>query len=255
MASVADMIRHGGRIEAWHLAHAAHHVHQQRCASHADGAAHQRQESALQEKLQQDAAVGGAQRLAQADLACALAHRHQHDVDDADRAQRQRDQANSAEEDVHHVEDLAHGLGVLDRVPVLEGVLIVPVEAVIAGDDLAHFLAREVVLLAHPRAVVEERDRILLLGARQRKELVHDGVGQENAIIGGVVVAVTHALHHSNDVENEFRSAGWCCRPQCVRRETGSSPSRRRSRTQSASGCRRRHSASGQPKGADNGWC
>ena len=170
--------------------------------AHADGAAQQRQEGALQEELQQDAAIGGAQRLAQADLASALADRDQHDVDDADGAQSQRDQANAAEEDVHDVENLADRLGVLDRVPVFEGVFVAPIEAMIAGDDLAHFLARQSVFVAHARPVVQERDRILLLFAGQGKELVHHGVGQEDAIVGRIVVAVPDALHHSDDFES-----------------------------------------------------
>ncbi len=53
-------------------------------------------------------AVGGAQGFAQTDLARALGDGDQHDVDDADRAQRQRDQANAAQKPIHGSEDLAH---------------------------------------------------------------------------------------------------------------------------------------------------
>ncbi len=123
-----------------------------------------------------------------------------------------RHQSDAAEEDVHHVEDLAHGLGILDRVPIFEGVFVVRIEAVIAGDDLAHFLAGQLMLVAHPWPVVDERNRFLLLLAFQREELVHHGVGQEDAIVGGVVVAVSDALDDSHHLESEFRSAESCCR-------------------------------------------
>ena len=79
--------RHGRRIETRHRADSAHGGHEQRSAAHADAAAHQGEKRAFQKKLHQDAAIGRAQRFAQADLAGALADRDQHDVDDADRAQ------------------------------------------------------------------------------------------------------------------------------------------------------------------------
>ena len=74
-----------------------------------------------------------------------------------------RHQPDAAEKDVHRVEDLAHGLRALDRVPILEGVFVVPVEAVVAGDDPAHFVARQRVLVAHPRLIVDERNRLVLI--------------------------------------------------------------------------------------------
>src|SRR5271165_6737205 len=50
-------------------------------------AAEQGQECALEEELEEDRAVGCAEGFAQSDFAGALGHGHQHDVNDADRAQ------------------------------------------------------------------------------------------------------------------------------------------------------------------------
>src|SRR5208283_5305514 len=82
-----------------------------------------------------------------------------------------------------------------------EGIVVAPIESVIAGNDLSHFLAGDIVLVAHARTVVEERNRILLLVPPQRKELVHHGVGKEDAVVGGVVIAMAHPLYHSHNFE------------------------------------------------------
>src|SRR5208283_5482957 len=89
----------------------------------------------------------------------------------------------------------------LDRVPVLEGVFIAPIEAMVAGNDLTNFLPGEIVFVAHARPIVQERNRILLPVPGQRKELVHHGVGEEDAIVGRVVIAMTYALYHSHNFE------------------------------------------------------
>ena len=69
-----------------------------RRATHADTSTHQSQKCAFHKELEHDAAVGRAQRLAQADFARAIGDRHQHDVDDPNRAQGQRHQADAAQE-------------------------------------------------------------------------------------------------------------------------------------------------------------
>ena len=63
-----------------------------------DRAAEHRQEEALEEELPLHLAGGGAERLAHADLARPLAHGHQHDVHHAEPAERQRHDADDAEE-------------------------------------------------------------------------------------------------------------------------------------------------------------
>ena len=82
-----------------------------------------------------------AQRLAQSDFARALGHRDQHDVDDANRAQAQRDDSDDAQEPVHGAEDLADFLVVLDRVPVFERVFQFGIESVAARDDFVQLAA------------------------------------------------------------------------------------------------------------------
>ena len=79
--------------------------------------------------------LGRANRLAQPDLAGALGHRNQHDVDDTHRAQRQRHNAHAAQEDIHRREYLAHQLVALDGVPLFEGIGVIGAESVPAGDN------------------------------------------------------------------------------------------------------------------------
>ena len=69
----------------------------------ADQAAERRQRHRLDQELDQDVLAPRADRLAQADLARALGHRHQHDVHDADAADQQRD----ADDRAHHRGDAA----------------------------------------------------------------------------------------------------------------------------------------------------
>ena len=56
---------------------------------------------------------------------------------------------------------------------------------------------------------------LLLPVLDQGKVLPHGGEGQENAIVGGVVVAVTDALHHADHLEaNAVQQDGVAdCRP------------------------------------------
>ena len=204
-------VRHGGRIEARYFTNSAHHEHEQARARHPDAAAHQRKKGAFQEKLQQNAAIGGAQGLAQTDLARALADRNQHDVDDADGAEGQRNQPDAAEEHVHGIENFAHGFGVLDGVPILEGVFVVPVETMVAADDLAYFFACQRMLLANPRPIINEGDRVFLTILGQGKVFPHGTEGHEDAVVGGVVVAVADSLDHAdhfkaNSVEQDGRA-------------------------------------------------
>ena len=101
-------------------------------------------------------AISCAQGLAQANFFGALGHRNQHDVDDANRPQRQGHNAHSAEEEVHHVENLSYQLLVFNGVPLLEGVFVMPVKAVPLGDDLVHLLLGNIVQLGRDRLIVEE---------------------------------------------------------------------------------------------------
>ena len=92
----------------------------------ADEAADDAQQHGLDEELQQDVALPGAERLAQADLAGPLAHADQHDVGDADPADQQRDGGDRGEHQGEQAEDPADGaedLGLGDRGELLAGVL------------------------------------------------------------------------------------------------------------------------------------
>ncbi len=91
------------------------------------------QQQALKEELHQNAAVGCAQRFAQADLARALGDRDEHDVDDADCAEGKRDDSDAAEEDVHRGEDHADGALRFDGVPLFECVVRLGSKSVAVG--------------------------------------------------------------------------------------------------------------------------
>jgi hypothetical protein len=114
----------------------SHQSHQPACENHADGSAAQGEKQSFEKKVEEDIAVGRAQSFAQADLMRALADRDQHDVDDADGTQRERDHPDRAQEHVHDIEDGADHLRFLNRIPLIEGVLIGGVESVIAADNL-----------------------------------------------------------------------------------------------------------------------
>ena len=114
------------------------------------------EESALDEELRQDIAVSRTQSFAQSNFPRPLGHRHQHDVDDADRAQRQGHESDDPEEIIHGVEDLAHALRVFNGVPVFEGIFQLGIEAMAARDDLVNLLFRPQVLGFVQRPVVDE---------------------------------------------------------------------------------------------------
>src|ERR1700739_2506868 len=104
-----------------------------------DRAAQQSKESAFEKELEQDAAMGSAESLAQADLVGPLTDGDQHDVDDANRAQGKCDEADAAEEPVHGGENLAHRFLVLDRVPFFPDVCTGGIKAaVMAGHYAIH---------------------------------------------------------------------------------------------------------------------
>ena len=69
--------------------------------------------------------------------------------------------ADGAEEFVHGIEDGAHHLRLLDRVPAFEGVFIVIIEVVIAGDDAARLILGEQVFVGNAGLIVEERNCVV----------------------------------------------------------------------------------------------
>src|SRR5580698_3002584 len=107
----------------------------------AEATADERDDCGLGEELAADVACGGAERLADADLAGALGHGDEHDVHDADAAKREREQGDGGEEDRHYVEDAVGELDTVERVPDPERVEIDGVEVVARAEhlaDLAH---------------------------------------------------------------------------------------------------------------------
>ena len=151
--------------------------------------------------MQHDTAVGGAESFAQSDFACALGDGDQHNVDDADGAEGERDQADGAEKFVHRIEDGAHQLRLLDRIPAFEGVFIVIIEVVIARDDAARLILGDQVFVGDAGLIVEERDRVVGLLALDRKIAAHDLERNIAARVGGVFVAAADAVYRTDDLE------------------------------------------------------
>ena len=93
----------------------------------ADQPADDAEQHRLDEELQQDVALPGAERLAQADLAGPLADADQHDVGDADAADEQRDGGDRGQHQGEQAEDAADGaedLGLGDGRELLAVVLV-----------------------------------------------------------------------------------------------------------------------------------
>ena len=90
MASAADHGTSRGGSKPFHVVANCRlqRIHQQRSPADTDQPADPCQKEPFQQKLQLNTAVGGAERLAQPDLARTLRHRHQHDVHDSHRPQR-----------------------------------------------------------------------------------------------------------------------------------------------------------------------
>ena len=151
--------------------------------------------------MEHDAAIGGTESLAQSDFASALGDGDEHDVDDADGAERKRDQTDGAKEFVHGIEDGTHQLRLLDGIPAFERVFIVIVEVVIAGNDAARLILGEQVFVGDAGLIVDQGNRVVGLFALEREVAAHNLEGNVGAGIGGVVVAPADAFQRADDLE------------------------------------------------------
>src|SRR5215469_385008 len=193
-----------GRIPAGHFSgqQRLQHAHECSGCSDADDYAYAGEQQALPEKLREDAALRCAQRLAEADLRRAFAYRDEHDVDDADGAKAERNNADASEEDIHGREDGADHLHLLDGVPFLERVGERRIETVarsnyaMYGGDGCGGIA----LLCG--LVLDGRERVAgNVFALEREELLHGGDGDVQLLIVAVVVAARDLLDGADDVE------------------------------------------------------
>ena len=103
---------------------------------------------------------GGAQSLAQTDLAGALRHRDQHDVHDSHGPKGERHQADGSQERIHGVGNFADHLGVGDGIPIVERVGRLRIEVVISRNNAADRFLGLGVLLARNRLVDDIFDRL-----------------------------------------------------------------------------------------------
>src|SRR5690349_21945747 len=109
----AEAERHhdgGRRDEGVPLHHPREHDSGADAEQDADGAAQDAERERLDEELQQDVALGGAQRLPHADLPGPLGDRHQHDVHDADAAHDQAHRGDAGQQRGEYLGGLLLGL-------------------------------------------------------------------------------------------------------------------------------------------------
>src|SRR4051812_23703615 len=90
--------------------------------------------------MKKDAALGRAQRLAQPDLMGPFADRHQHNIDNSNRAQSQRHHSHRSQKHIHDVENGPHHFRFPDRVPLFKRVLIAAIESMLPRHDLVNNL-------------------------------------------------------------------------------------------------------------------
>src|SRR5438132_6807600 len=107
---------------------------------HPRATAEQREKQTFEEELTLDDARGRAERLSDADLARALLHRNQHDVHDADAAERERHDADDHEELLHVADHAREHERLERRVPHRDRLLVVRIEAVAARQNRADVL-------------------------------------------------------------------------------------------------------------------
>src|SRR5207237_9866459 len=135
-------------------------------------------------------APGGAQSFTKTDLTGAFRDRYQHDVDNPNGAQTKDDQPNASQEPIHGAEDLAHGLLILDRVPLFPDVLAGGIKAtMVAGHDSVQLILCGFVFFEAARLIVDERNRIpfFWVVSLQREELTHGVKRHKNSDVGGVL--------------------------------------------------------------------
>jgi len=170
----------------------------------ADEAADAGEEEALPEELGQDCTFGCANGLEDADLAGALGDRDEHDVDDADCAEAEGDDADTAEEDVHGVEDGADHVLFLDGVPLVEGVLVGGGEAVVAGDDAVDGGDGLCRVSLDGGLILDGGDCVAgNVFALHGEELLHRGEGHVELLVVAVIVAAGDGADLANDAEGD----------------------------------------------------
>ena len=143
----------------------------------------------------------GAERFAKSDLAGAFGDRHEHDVDDADGAERQRNDTDHAEKPIHAVEELVDALVVLDGVPVFEGFGQLGIETVTAGNDVVDFLFRHQIPARRERTIVQKRNCIFAVLVFQPEQIAHGPYGNEDARIGAVVAVLSNFSDYADNFE------------------------------------------------------
>ena len=125
----------------------------------------------------------------------------QHDVDYADGAKGQCDHADRTQEHIHHIEDGIDHLRFLDRVPLVKGVLIVGIEAMIAADDLMNLVLRDHMLGCAAGLILDERDGVLVVFSFDREVGGHHWKRNIAAHIQPDVVAAAEVRHGPDDFE------------------------------------------------------
>src|SRR5208282_2784330 len=179
-----------------------------------DASAQGGQERAFHKKLGQNRAMGRSERFAQSDLAGAFGNGDEHDVDDADRAEGERDHTDHAEKIIHAVKDLADALVIFDVVPVFKRLGEFRIEPVAAGKDVVDLLFCHQIPAGREWTVVQERDGIFAILLLQPEQVAHGLDGNKDARVGAVVAILPDLAEHpdnfeANAIEQDGRAHGW----------------------------------------------
>src|SRR5258708_32681887 len=94
--------------------------HNSRRGRNAKPHAEQGKESSFDKELKHDAAIGGTDRLPKPYLVRTVSDRHKHDIDDADGAQSECNQADTPQKRIHGVENFADLVDSSNGVPFVE---------------------------------------------------------------------------------------------------------------------------------------
>ena len=161
------------------------------------------QHDALDQELRQHVGAAGAHRHADADLARALGHRHQHDVHDADAAHQQRDAGDGRQQHRHHLGGGRRRLGQVGLVAHLEVVGLPGGQPVRLAHDRGDLLLGGRQVAGVGRAGQDLRDE------HAAGQAGPDGRvgGQHDVVLVGALGVLALGRQHADDLEGDVAQA------------------------------------------------
>src|SRR5947207_5262847 len=163
----------------------------------ADDAAHEGRRKPFEQELNQDFPPARAERLPDPDLARALLDVDEHDVHDADAADRQRQHADEGQDDRQACDDAARDLVRLLGAEHMQRPLVGRVVAVALGQELAHFTRRPRLHRRRYGLPDECADVAVVAQSAHRRPWNEDAVLVRPVVVGELDLL----FHHADDLE------------------------------------------------------